>query len=116
MNAASPAIQTFSESHSLYPTTPGGEMAPTQRAALCHALHRRRIFPAIALSFLNNPPAAVGPLPFQRIASQHLVRGPLPHKAPKLFLAFGSFASLNESRHSLQLIPGPGWLTISILS
>src|ERR1700751_2906201 len=38
MNAASPDIQTFSESHSLYPTTLGGEMEPTQRAALCHAL------------------------------------------------------------------------------
>ena len=29
MNAASPAIQTFSESHSRYPTTPEGEMEPT---------------------------------------------------------------------------------------
>jgi hypothetical protein len=37
MNAASPATQTLSESHSLYPMTLGGEMEPTQRAAFCHA-------------------------------------------------------------------------------
>src|ERR1700731_1279531 len=38
INAASPATQTFRESHSRYATTPGGEMEPTQCAALCHAL------------------------------------------------------------------------------
>src|SRR5216684_1290991 len=90
MNAASPATQTFSESHSLYLTTAGGEMESTQ-------------------------PAAFGCLPFQRVAGQHFVSRPLPHKAPKLFLPFGSFAGLNSGRHSLQLVPCPGWLKISIL-
>src|ERR1700730_10000190 len=37
MKAASPACQRLSASHSLYATTPGGEMDPTQRAALLHA-------------------------------------------------------------------------------
>src|SRR6266480_7438675 len=81
MNAASPATQTFSESHSLYPTTPGGEMEPTQR-----------------------------------VAGQPFVSRPLPHKSPKLFLTFGSFSSLNSKGHNFQLIPCPGWLTISVLS
>src|SRR5258708_3915596 len=53
MNAASPATQTFSESHSLYPTTPGGEMEPTQWALLGPpaTLPRRR-------SRLRQPPLA----------------------------------------------------------
>src|SRR5258708_3915595 len=56
------------------------------------------------------------PLPLYRVAGHAFVSRPLPHKPPKLFLTFGSFASLNPSRHGLQLIPCPGWLTISILS
>src|ERR1700747_3272342 len=77
---------------------------------------RLRIIHADRMVFLDDPPAAFGRLPLQRIASQHLVSRPLPHKAPKLFLTFGSFTSLNSSRHSLQLIPFPGWPRISIFS
>src|ERR1700746_1381533 len=36
-NAAFPACHRFPASHSLYATTSGGEMEPTQRAALSHA-------------------------------------------------------------------------------
>src|SRR5579862_9790748 len=36
-NAALPACHMLPASHSLYVTTPGGEMEPTQRAALSHA-------------------------------------------------------------------------------
>src|ERR1700752_4076735 len=36
-NAAFPACHMLPASHSLYVTTPGGEMEPTQRAALSHA-------------------------------------------------------------------------------
>src|SRR6266404_2292453 len=77
---------------------------------------RLRIIHAYRLVLLYDPPAAFGCLPFQRVAGQHFVSRPLPQKAPKLFLTLGSFASLNSSRHHLQLIPCPGWLTISILS
>src|SRR5712671_7996089 len=63
----------------------------------------------------DDPPAAFGCLPFQRVAGQPFISRPLPHKAPKLFLTFGSFARLNSSRHNLQLIPATWWLTISIL-
>src|SRR3984957_17580851 len=77
---------------------------------------RLRIIHADRLVLLDNPSAAVGSLPFQRVAGQHLVSRSLPHKAPKLFLTFASFVSLNSSRHAFELIPCPGWLTISILS
>src|SRR6201995_2111707 len=58
MNAASPDIQTFSESHSLYPTTLGGEMEPTQRAALCHTLIVCGLFTLIvwSSSMITPPP------------------------------------------------------------
>src|SRR6201997_191181 len=36
-NAAFPACHRLPASHSLYTTTPGGEMDPIQRAALSHA-------------------------------------------------------------------------------
>src|SRR5579864_3577506 len=79
-------------------------------------LDRLRIIHADRLVILDDLPPAFRGLPFQRVAGQHLVSRPLPHKAPKTLLTFGSFASLNSSRHPLQLIPGRGWLTISILS
>src|SRR5579864_3157016 len=44
MNAAFPARQMFRASHSLYATTPGGEMDPTQRAALSQAAMARGLF------------------------------------------------------------------------
>ncbi len=77
---------------------------------------RLRIIHADRLVLLDDLSPAFGGLPFQRVAGQHFVSRPLPHKPPKLLFTFGSFASLNPSRHGLQLIPGPGWLTISILS
>src|SRR5580704_1972264 len=60
MNAASPATQTLSESHSLYPTTPGGEIVPTQCAALCHALIACGLFTLIvrSSSMICPPPSA----------------------------------------------------------
>src|SRR3984893_14276398 len=60
MNAASPATQTFSESHSLYPITPGGEMEPTQCAALCHARIASGLFTLIVWfsSIIRPPPSA----------------------------------------------------------
>src|SRR6266851_2304667 len=75
-----------------------------------------RVIDADRLVLLDDLSAACGGLPFQRVAGQRFGSGPLPHKAPELFLTFGSFARLNPSRHHLQLIPGPGWLTISVLS
>src|ERR1700687_3298898 len=116
MNAASPATQTLSESHSLYPTTPGGGDRTTPVRRPWPRPDRLRIVHGDRLVLLNDSPATFGGLPFQRIAGQHFVSRPLPYKTPKLFLTLSSFASLNPSRHSLQLIPGPGWLTISILS
>src|SRR5882762_10898324 len=77
---------------------------------------RLRIIHADRLVLLDDPPAAFGCLPFQRVAGQPFISRPLPHKAPELFLTFGSFASLNSSRHPLKLIPCPGWFTISVLS
>src|SRR5579864_5717512 len=77
---------------------------------------RVRIIHADRLVLFDNPPAAFGCLPFQRVAGQYLVGRPLPHKSPKTLLTLGSFASLNSGRHHLQLIPCPGWLTISIPS
>src|SRR5271168_1412666 len=73
------------------------------------------IVDADGLVFLDDPPAALGCLPFERIAGQPFISRPLPHIAPKLLVTFGSFASLNSSGHRLQLIPCPGWLTISVL-
>src|SRR6266478_5458220 len=59
MNAASPATQTFSESHSLYPTTPGGEIEPTQCAALCHDRIACGLFTLItwSSSMMRPPPS-----------------------------------------------------------
>src|SRR5271170_7242457 len=72
---------------------------------------RERIIYADRLVLLDDLPAAFGGLPFQSVAGQRFGNRALPYKAPKLFLAFGSFARLNPSRHEPQLIPGPGWLT-----
>src|ERR1700752_4210120 len=44
MNAAFPPCQMFCASHSWCVTTPGGEMEPTQRAALSHARMFRALF------------------------------------------------------------------------
>src|SRR5579864_8519162 len=44
MNAAFPLNQMFCASHSLCATTPGGEIEPTQRAALSHARMVRGLF------------------------------------------------------------------------
>src|ERR1700739_5073994 len=59
MNAASPATQTLSESHSLYPTTLGGEMEPTHCAALCHALIACGLFTLMVRSgsMIRPPPS-----------------------------------------------------------
>src|ERR1700730_13273367 len=59
INAAPPATQTFSVSHSLYPTTLGGEIEPTQRAALCHAWIACGLFTLIVLSssMIRPPPS-----------------------------------------------------------
>src|SRR3979411_2245731 len=116
MNAASPATQTFSESHSLYPTTPGGEMEPTQCAALCHALIACGLFTLIVLSssMIRPPPSAACHSSASQVNTSSAP--PSPHKAQNLFFPFACSACLNSSRHGLQLIPGPGWLTISILS
>src|ERR1700719_1701680 len=105
INAAPPATQTFRASHSLYPTTLGGEIEPTQRAALCHVRIACGLFTLIVLSssMIRPPPSA--PLPFQPVACQSFGSAPLPYKAPKLFLTFGSFACLNPGRHTLQFIP-----------
>src|SRR5258708_18334804 len=73
------------------------------------------IMHAERLVLRDDPPAAFGCLPFQRVAGQHLVSRPLPDKAPELLLSFGSFASLNSSRHNLQLVPCPGRLAVSVL-
>src|SRR5207244_11950351 len=78
--------------------------------------YRLRIIHADRLVLLDDPPPTFGCLPFQRVAGQPFVSRPLPHKSPKLFLTFGSFSSLNSRRHNFQLIPCPGWLTISVLS
>src|SRR6201998_1531654 len=48
-NAAFPACHMLPASHSLYATTPGGEMDPTQRAALFHARMLRGLFTVILL-------------------------------------------------------------------
>src|SRR4029077_11945623 len=77
---------------------------------------RPRIIHADRLIFLDDPPTAFSGLPFQRVAGQHFVSRPLPHKTPKLFPTLGSFAGLNSSSQNVQLIPCLGWLTISILS
>ena len=60
MNAASPATQTFSAFHSSYPTTLGGEMDPTQRAALCHARIAFGLFTLMvpSSSIIFPPPSA----------------------------------------------------------
>src|SRR5258708_40013960 len=59
MNAASPATQTFCASHSSYPITLGGEIEPTQCAALCHARIARGLFTLIVLSssMMRPPPS-----------------------------------------------------------
>src|SRR5258708_12322542 len=59
MNAASPVIEAFSASHSLYPTTLGGEIEPTQRAALFHARIACVLFTLIVLSssMMRPPPS-----------------------------------------------------------
>src|SRR5579864_8218866 len=44
MNAAFPARHMFRASHSLYVTTPAGEIDPTQRAALSQAAMARGLF------------------------------------------------------------------------
>src|SRR6202140_3852347 len=84
MNAASPATQTFSESHSLYPTTPGGEMEPTQCAALCHALIDCGLFTLIVLSssMIRPPPSAAC---HSSAAQVNLSSAPPCHKKPKNF-------------------------------
>src|ERR1700730_2896651 len=60
INAAPPATQTFSASHSLYPTTLGGEIEPTQRAALCHVRIACGLFTLLFLSssIIRPPPSA----------------------------------------------------------
>src|ERR1700739_79775 len=58
-NAAFPACHMLPASHSLYSTTPGGEMEPTQRAALSHARMLWGLF-TLTLPFSSSivPPAS----------------------------------------------------------
>src|ERR1700741_639122 len=57
--AAFPACHMLPASHSLYATTPGGEMEPTQRAALSHARMLCGLF-TVTLPFSSSivPPAS----------------------------------------------------------
>src|SRR6202007_327304 len=116
MNAASPAAHTFSESHSLYPTTPGGEMKPTQCAALRHARITCGLFTLIAWSssMIRPPPSAA--CHSNALQVNPSSAAPCHQKPQNLFPPLGSSASLNSSRHHLQLIPCLGWLTISVQS
>jgi len=75
-----------SESHSLYPTTPGVRWNQPSAAALCHALIACGLFTLIAWSssMIRPPPSAA--CHSSRVAGQHFISRPLPHKAPKCFL------------------------------
>src|ERR1700739_1493848 len=58
-NAAFPACHMLPASHSLYATTPGGEMEPTQRAALSHARMLCGLFTVtLPFSSIIVPPAS----------------------------------------------------------
>src|ERR1700722_18052373 len=58
-NAACPACHMLPASHSLNSTTPGGEMDPTQRAALSHARMLCGLFtvPLLVCSIMSPPPS-----------------------------------------------------------
>src|SRR5258706_6908281 len=83
---------------------------PLPRADCAGVIHADRFV------LLDDLSAAVGGLPFERVAGQGFGNGALPDKAPKLFFALGAFAGLNPSRHYFQLVPGAGGSAITILS
>src|SRR5260370_21354594 len=100
MNAASPVIEAFSASHSLYPTTLGGEIEPTQRAALFHARIACGLFTLIVL-----PSSMMRPPPSEACHSSALQVKPSP--AP---------CHTNPQNPLLPLAPSPACIPAALLA
>src|SRR5882762_817564 len=63
---------------------------------------------------IDNSPAALGHLPFQRIAGQVFAGRTWPYKTPKILLPLGPLPLLDPRGHSLELVPAPRRRPVSI--